>query len=44
LEFLDRNEASSPGVLKSAAYGKWSRDIPGHIKKADAIWKERFRK
>jgi len=26
------------------AYGKWSRDIPGHIKKADAIWKERFGK
>jgi len=25
-----------------AAYEKWSRDIPGHIKKADAIWKERF--
>src|SRR5512139_2068111 len=24
------------------AYGKWSRDIPGHIKKADAIWKETF--
>ena len=26
------------------AYEKWSRDIPGHIKKADAIWKERFKK
>ena len=25
-----------------AAYEKWSRDIPGNIKKADAIWKERF--
>ena len=25
-----------------AAYEKWSRDIPGHIKKADAIWKEKF--
>jgi YHS domain-containing protein len=24
------------------AYEKWSRDIPGHIKKADAIWKEKF--
>lgn len=24
------------------AYGKWSRDIPGHIKKADAIWREKF--
>jgi YHS domain-containing protein len=24
------------------AYGKWSRDIPGHIRKADAIWKEKF--
>jgi len=21
-----------------AAYEKWSRDIPGHIKKADEIW------
>jgi YHS domain-containing protein len=21
-----------------AAYEKWSRDIPGHIKKADAVW------
>lgn len=26
------------------AYEKWSRDIPGHIKKADAIWQERFSK
>ena len=26
------------------AYDKWSRDIPGHIKKADAIWKELFQK
>jgi YHS domain-containing protein len=26
------------------AYGKWSRDIPGHIKKADAIWTEKFGK
>ena len=26
------------------AYDKWSRDIPGHIKKADAIWKEKFGK
>ena len=25
-----------------AAYQKWSRDIPGHIRAADAIWKERF--
>ena len=25
-----------------AAYEKWSRDIPGHIQKADAIWKEKF--
>jgi YHS domain-containing protein len=24
------------------AYEKWSRDIPGHIKKADAIWREHF--
>ena len=24
------------------AFEKWSRDIPGHIKKADAIWKEKF--
>jgi len=24
-----------------AAYEKWSKDIPGHIKKADAIWKEK---
>ena len=22
----------------AAAYEKWSKDIPGHIKKADAIW------
>jgi YHS domain-containing protein len=27
-----------------AAYEKWSRDIPGHIRKADAIWKEKFEK
>lgn len=27
-----------------AAYEKWSRDIPGHIRKADAIWKEKFAK
>jgi YHS domain-containing protein len=27
-----------------AAYEKWSRDIPGHIRKADAIWKEKFGK
>jgi YHS domain-containing protein len=27
-----------------AAYEKWSRDIPGNIKKADAIWKEKFGK
>jgi YHS domain-containing protein len=27
-----------------AAYEKWSRDIPGHIGKADAIWKEKFEK
>jgi len=26
------------------AYEKWSKDIPGHIKKADAIWKEKFGK
>ena len=26
------------------AYEKWSRDIPGHIKKADAIWREKFGK
>jgi len=26
------------------AYEKWSRDIPGHIRKADAIWKEKFGK
>jgi YHS domain-containing protein len=26
------------------AYQKWSKDIPGHIKKADAIWKEKFEK
>jgi hypothetical protein len=25
-----------------AAYEKWSRDVPGHIRKADAIWKEKF--
>ena len=25
-----------------AAYEKWSRDIPGHVRKADAIWKEKF--
>jgi YHS domain-containing protein len=25
-----------------AAYEKWSRDIPGHIRKADAIWAEKF--
>ena len=25
-----------------AAYEKWSRDIPGHIRKADAIWQKRF--
>jgi len=25
-----------------AAYEKWSRDIPGHIRAADAIWKEKF--
>ena len=25
-------------------YEKWSRDIPGHIKKADAIWREHFGK
>lgn len=25
-----------------AAYEKWSRDIPGHIRKADAIWEEKF--
>ena len=24
------------------AYEKWSRDIPGHIKKADSIWREHF--
>ena len=24
------------------AYEKWSRDIPGHTKKADAIWREKF--
>jgi hypothetical protein len=24
------------------AYEKWSRDIPGQIRKADAIWKEKF--
>ena len=27
-----------------AAYEKWSRDIPGHVRKADAIWKEKFEK
>jgi hypothetical protein len=27
-----------------AAFEKWSRDIPGHIGKADAIWKENFEK
>jgi len=27
-----------------AAYEKWSRDIPSHIKEADAIWKEKFGK
>ena len=27
-----------------AAYEKWSRDIPGHIRKADAVWKEKFGK
>jgi YHS domain-containing protein len=26
------------------AYEKWSKDIPGHIKKADAIWLEHFSK
>ena len=26
------------------AYRKWSMDIPGHIRKADAIWKEKFEK
>ena len=26
------------------AYEKWSRDIPGHIKKADAIWKDKYGK
>ncbi|MGW8194248.1 MAG: YHS domain-containing (seleno)protein [Desulforhopalus sp.] len=25
-----------------AAYGKWARDIPGHIKMADRIWAEKF--
>jgi hypothetical protein len=24
------------------SYEKWSRDIPGHIKKADAFWREHF--
>lgn len=24
------------------AYEKWSRDIPGHIRKSDAIWREQF--
>jgi YHS domain-containing protein len=27
-----------------AAYEKWRRDIPGNIRKADAIWKEKFGK
>ena len=27
-----------------AAYEKWSRDISGHIRKADVIWKEKFRR
>jgi YHS domain-containing protein len=27
-----------------AAYEKWSRDIPGHIMKADAIWRDHFGK
>ena len=27
-----------------AAYEKWSRDVPGHIRKADVIWKEKFEK
>lgn len=27
-----------------AAYEKWSRDIPGHIRKADAVWKEMLEK
>ncbi len=27
-----------------AAYEKWSKDIPGNIKKADAIWKEKNEK
>ena len=26
------------------AYAKLARDIPGHIRKADAIWKEKFGK
>lgn len=26
------------------AFRKWSSDIPGHIRKADAIWKEKFEK
>src|SRR5512139_3696971 len=25
-----------------AAYEKWSRDVPGHIKKADEIWKNKY--
>lgn len=25
-----------------AAYEKWSKDIPGNIRKADAIWKEKL--
>ena len=28
----------------AVAYEKWSRDIPGHIRKADAIWKAKFGK
>lgn len=27
-----------------AAFEKWSGDIPGHVRKADAIWKEKFGK
>ena len=27
-----------------AAYEKWGKDIPGHIRKADAVWKEKFEK
>jgi len=26
------------------AYEKWSKDIPGNIQKADAIWKEKYEK